>query len=226
MNNWSDRPICAFDLETTGRDPSTARIVSACVAVVDGSSVETRTWLLDPGVDIPAGAIAIHGITTEYAAEHGQDYAEGYEEIREALHNSWARDHSVVAFNASYDLTVMHCEGLRIGKPALVPGLVVDPYVIDRAMDKFRKGKRTLSAVCEFYGITLESAHEAEADAMAAAALARELALRFPEINDLDLMVDQAQWHAERQRDFAEFLSSQGKDVSDVNGQWPIHFVA
>ncbi len=89
MSSWSDRPICAFDLETTGRDPSTARIVSACVAVIDGSSVETRTWLLDPGVDIPAGASAVHGISTEFAAQHGQDYSEGYEEIREALHNSW-----------------------------------------------------------------------------------------------------------------------------------------
>ncbi|MDI9917544.1 3'-5' exonuclease [Rhodococcus sp. IEGM 1379] len=226
MSSWSDRPICAFDLETTGRDPSTARIVSACVAVVDGSQVETRTWLLDPGVDIPAGATAIHGITTEYAAEHGQNYAEGYEEIREALHNSWARDHAVVAFNASYDLTIMHVEGLRIGKPGLVPGLVIDPYVIDRAMDKFRKGKRSLAAVCEYYGIALESAHEAEADAMAAAHLAHALAVRFPELAELDLMVDQADWHGERQRDFAQYLISQGKDAADVDDQWPIRFIA
>ncbi|MGC0365982.1 DNA polymerase-3 subunit epsilon [Rhodococcus sp. 27YEA15] len=226
MSSWSDRPICAFDLETTGRDPSTARIVSACVAVVDGPRIETRTWLLDPGVDIPAGASAVHGISTEYAAEHGQDYLEGYDEIRDALQHSWARDHAVVAFNASYDLTIMHSEGLRLGRDGLVPGLVIDPYVIDRAMDTYRAGRRTLAAVCEHYGITLESAHEAEADAMAAAGLARALAVHFPEIVERDLMTDQADWHAERQRDFADYLISQGREASDINGQWPIRFTA
>jgi len=39
-------------------------------------------------------------------------------------------------------------------------------------------------------------------------------------------MVDQADWHAERQRDFAEYLLSQGRDVGDVNGQWPIRVIA
>lgn len=226
MSSWSDRPICAFDLETTGRDPSTARIVSACVVVIDGSCVESRTWLLDPGIDIPADASSVHGISTEYAVRFGQDYAEGYEEIREALHNSWARDHAVVAFNASYDLTVMHAEGVRIGKAPLVPGLVVDPYVIDRALDTTRKGRRTLGAVCEHYGICLESAHEAESDAVAVAGLARELAVQFPQLTELDLMVDQADWHAERQCDFAEYLSSQGRSVADINSQWPIRLSA
>ena len=111
MMRWPDRPICAFDLETTDRDPRTARIVSACVATFDGDRIESRTWLLDPGIPIPDETVAIHGITPERARAEGQDYASGYAQIREALCESWVRDHIVVAFNASYDLTVIDAEG-------------------------------------------------------------------------------------------------------------------
>lgn len=72
-----------------------------------------------------------------------------------------ALGHIVVAFNASYDLTVMDAEGKRLGFPALEFGTVADPYVIDREMDRTRSGKRTLAAVCDEYGVTLTCAHEA-----------------------------------------------------------------
>ncbi|QBJ94986.1 3'-5' exonuclease [Rhodococcus sp. ABRD24] len=228
MNNWTTRPICAFDLETTGRDPLSARIVTACVVIADGGESRTRNWLVDPGVEIPAGAIDVHGISTSYAREHGRDYTEGYREIRQALTEAWAAGYAVVAFNASYDLTVMDAEGRRLGLPPMDDyGLVVDPYVIDREVDRHRRGKRTLSALCEHYGVDLGSAHEAEADALAAAQLARILPERFPELADLDdVMTSQASWHAERQRDFAEYLLSTGRDASDVDGQWPIRAAA
>ncbi|MFD4366793.1 3'-5' exonuclease [Rhodococcus sp. NPDC058521] len=226
MHSWSDRPICAFDLETTGRDPHTARIVSASVVVVDGAHTEPRNWILDPGVPIPDGASQVHGISSEYAREHGVPYREGYLAIRQALDEAWARDHVVVAFNASYDLTLMHHEGLRLGYPDLVTGIVVDPYVIDRQMDKRRKGKRTLGAMCEHYGIALDCAHEAQSDALAAAELARSLAVTFPHICGLDIMTQQTSWHAERQADFAAYLVRQGRDASDVNGEWPIRRTA
>lgn len=222
MHSWSDRPVCAFDLETTGRDPRTARIVSASVVITDGTQVQSRSWLLDPEMPIPAGASEVHGISTEHARAHGLPYEFGYAEIREALEAAWARDHAVVAFNASYDLTVMHAESTRLGMPEFVTGVVVDPYVIDREMDKYRKGKRTLGATCEHYGIVLEAAHEAHADAVAAAELARGLAFAYPEICSSDIMASQAGWHAERQADFANYLIRQGRDASDVNGEWPI----
>ncbi|MGW0019777.1 exonuclease domain-containing protein [Rhodococcus sp. NPDC003382] len=226
MMRWPDRPICAFDLETTDRDPRTARIVSACVATFDGDRIESRTWLLDPGIPIPDETVAIHGITTERARAEGQDYASGYAQIREALCESWVRDHIVVAFNASYDLTVIDAEGRRLGLAPLVTGTVVDPYVIDREMDRSREGKRTLQAVCEAYGVALSAAHEAEADALAAGFLTRALVERFPQLAELDIMADQAAWHAERQRNFAEYLRELGREASDVDGAWPIRGTA
>ena len=222
MSMWPDRPICAFDLETTGRDPLDARIVTACVAVIDGPHTQARTWLLDPEIPIPDETSLIHGITTEHAHTHGQQYETGYREIRDALYEAWTREHVVVAFNACYDLTVMHAEGIRIGLPDLVTGLVVDPYVIDREKDRYRKGKRTLQAVCAHYGVALEGAHEAQADALAAAHLARVLTRRYPDLVELDIMASQADWHGERQRDFADYLLRQGRDASDVNEEWPI----
>lgn len=225
MSTWPDRPICAFDLETTGCDPLDARIVSACVAVIDGPHIESRTWLLDPEIPIPDETSLIHGITTEYAHAHGQRYETGYREIREALDEAWTRDYVVVAFNACFDLTIMNAEGIRIGLPDLVTGLVVDPYVIDREKDRSRKGKRTLQAVCAHYGVPLEDPHEAEADALAAAHLARALARRYPDLVELDIMANQADWHGEHQRDFADHLLRQGRDVSGINEQWPIRRV-
>lgn len=228
MSNWTTRPICAFDLETTGRDPLSARIVTACVVTVDGDRPRPRNWIVDPGVEIPAGASAIHGISTAHAREHGQNYASGYREIREALTEAWEAGYAVVAFNAAYDLTVMDAEGRRLGfGPLHGYGLVLDPYVIDREVDPRRRGKRTLGALCEHYGIDLGSAHQAEADALAAAELARLLPQRFPHLADLDdMMASQTTWHAERQRDFLEYLRREGRDTSDVDGRWPIRTAA
>lgn len=222
MTRWPDRPICAFDLETTDRDPRTARIVAACVATFDGDRIESRTWLLDPEIPIPDETTAIHGITTERARAEGLNYLVGYDQIRQAVRDAWERGYIVVAFNASYDLTVLDAEGRRLGLPELDIGTVVDPYVIDREMDRTRSGRRTLQAVCEVYGVQLTSPHEAEADALAAGHLTRALISRYPLLADLDIMADQAAWHAERQRSFAEYLRGLGRDATDVDGSWPI----
>lgn len=222
MTHWPDRPLCAFDLETTARDPRAARIVSACVATLDGDRVDARTWLLDPGIPIPVETTAIHGITTEHARRDGLDYLTGYLQIRAALLDAWARGHTVVAFNASYDLTVMDAEGRRLGLPPLDFGTVVDPYVIDREMDAARPGKRTLQAVCEVYDVPLVSAHDARADALAAGRLVQALVARFPQLAELDIMADQAAWHAERQRAFADYLTGLGREPADTDGGWPV----
>ena len=222
MTPWPDRPICAFDLETTDRDPRNARIVTACVATFDGDRIDTRSWLLDPGISIPEETTAIHGITTARARAEGLDYLEGYRQIRRAVCDAWERGHIVVAFNASYDLTVLDAEGRRLGLSGLDIGTVVDPYVIDREMDRSRPGRRTLQAVCEVYGVSLTDPHEAEADALAAGHLTRALVARYPQLGELDIMADQAAWHAERQRSFAEYLRGLGREVRDVDDSWPV----
>ncbi|MFM9597389.1 hypothetical protein ACKI1O_49625, partial [Streptomyces scabiei] len=69
---WA-RVVGVFDLETTGVDVVHDRIVTAHVGVLDadGHVIDARDWLADPGVPIPAGAAAIHGVTAERARAEG-----------------------------------------------------------------------------------------------------------------------------------------------------------
>src|SRR5690625_7357619 len=105
--SWSTRPICAVDLETTGRDPFTARVVTACIATIDGDTPTVRNWLLDPQVPIPAGAAAVHGVDTARARAEGADYATGDAESRAAPDHAWAAGHTAVASHAAHDLTAV-----------------------------------------------------------------------------------------------------------------------
>lgn len=58
---WHRELLIGFDLETTGTDPREARIVTGAVIEVRGSEpLGRREWLADPGVEIPADAVAVH----------------------------------------------------------------------------------------------------------------------------------------------------------------------
>jgi DNA polymerase-3 subunit epsilon len=215
------------DTETTSADPEDARIVTACVAVVGGGQpTESRSWLVNPGVDIPEAATAVHGITTEHAREHGEGPAAALKAIVAALYSAWADGIPVVIFNAAFDLTVIDREIRRHGGPGIdITGPVIDPFVLDRAVDKYRKGRRTLTACCEHYGVKLDAAHDAAADAIAAARVAWAIAQKYPDLAAMrlpDLHTAQAEWHRERQADFAAYLRRVGKPADDVCGDWPI----
>lgn len=214
--------LLSFDLETTGPDPHTALVVTSALVAIDGAEVRTASWLADPGVEIPEGATAVHGITTEHAREHGSPHAEVVAETVAGIRRGWEEGRALVVFNASYDLTI-----LRRHDPTFeVAGAVVDPFVIDRAVDPYRKGRRTLTALCEHHGVRLDAAHDAGADATAAARLAWKLlaepAAGLAGLDWRELNERQARWHAERQRDFAAYLERQGRDASGVNGHWPV----
>ena len=128
-----------------------------------------------------------------------------------------------MAYNAAYDLTV-----LRTQDPSFtIDGLVFDPLVVDRAKDQYRKGKRTLGDVCAHYRVRLDNAHEATADALAAARLAWMMSKKvWPELSELDgdeLMEYQAVSHFESQRSLRDYLQRQGRDVSDFRiSAWPV----
>ena len=69
MSSWNTLPRAAFDLETTGKNSRSARIVTASITVVDsrGELVQEHEWLADPGVEIPLEASEVHGVTTAKA---------------------------------------------------------------------------------------------------------------------------------------------------------------
>ncbi|MEU2560014.1 3'-5' exonuclease [Streptomyces longispororuber] len=230
---WHRELLIGFDLETTGTDPGEARIVTAAVVEVRaGRELGRREWLADPGVPIPPEAVAVHGITDERAAAEGRPGAEVADALADVLASYWRTGVPVVAYNAAFDLTLLAAELRRHGLASLRerlggldPAPVIDPYTIDRSVDRYRRGKRNLEAVCREYGVVLESAHDATSDALAAARLARAIAERHGKVADLgaaELHRRQVEWHAAWAADFQDFLRRKGDTGAVVDGAWPL----
>ncbi len=208
---WIDQPLAAFDLETTDKEPHVARIVTATlVHIAPGETPVVKKWLADPGIEIPAETTEIHGITTAFAQEFGRPAREVIDEIRLCLAEAWANG-PIVIYNAAYDLGVVTAECARHHKsPFEVTGPVIDPYILDKHLDQWRKGKRTLTVTCKHYGVKLDGAHDATEDALAAARVAWKLARKYRRVgNATAAEVHQltAEWFAEQQQSFAEYLT-------------------
>lgn len=227
--HWSSR-VGVFDLETTGIDVEHDRIVTAHVGLLDasGSVLRSGDWLADPGVAIPTGASDIHGITTAHARSHGRPAAEVVAEITNALRELFDAGIPVVAYNAPYDFSLLKHECLRHGiAPIVHPSPVIDPLVVDKSFDRYRKGKRTLDAVAAHYAVALDDAHQASADAIAAGRVAQALAVRFaaqmPETVE-ELHTRQIGWARDQAASLTEYFIKIGRlDPDDeVDGSWPI----
>ncbi|MFF2045362.1 exonuclease domain-containing protein [Kitasatospora sp. NPDC058170] len=231
--SWWQQPLVGFDLETTGTDPAVSRIVTAALVDTVGARRTGATgWLVDPGVPIPAEAEAIHGIGDDLVRAKGRPAKEAVDEIATALCERLTAGRPVVAFNAPFDLSLLDAELRRYGLAPLAERLggpvepVLDALVIDRAVDKYRKGSRTLQRVCEVYGVELTDAHEAGSDALAAVRVAVALAERYPgEVGDVplaELHTRQIDWH----RTWAESLEAwlrRSKDPQAViDPRWPL----
>jgi DNA polymerase-3 subunit epsilon len=229
--SWHLGRMAAFDLETTGPDPREARIVTAAVTVTGGDQLdEPHSWLVDPGVEIPAGAIAVHGITNEMAREQGTPAPEAVASILEVLSAQVAQGIPIVAFNARFDMTVLDREARRHGLVPLGERFgeqdlcVIDPYVLDKQFDRFRRGKRTLGDVCAHYGVGLMDAHTAGADAAAAVEIVRKMVERTDQLRQLELVelhCNQVAWAAEQARSLQDYFNRQGRNEY-VEPAWPV----
>ncbi|MFD4904797.1 exonuclease domain-containing protein [Kitasatospora purpeofusca] len=231
--SWWQQPLVGFDLETTGTDPAVDRIVTAAlVDTVGDRRLDATGWLLDPGVPIPAEAAAIHGIGDDLARAKGRPAKEAVDEIAAALCARLAEGRAVVAFNAPFDLSMLDAELRRHGLPALAERLggpvvpVLDALVIDRAVDKYRKGSRTLQRVCEVYGVELTDAHEAGSDALAAVRVAVALAERYPEqvgaVPVAELHARQVDWHRAWAEDLEAWLRRAKDPEAVIDPRWPL----
>ncbi|MGV0429293.1 3'-5' exonuclease [Corynebacterium tuberculostearicum] len=220
--NFDASRMLAFDLETTSANPKQARIVTSALVRIDGRDVQKIEHLADPGIEIPQEATNVHGITTEKARAEGRPHEEVLKDTVEAIKAAWEDGLTLIVYNAAFDLTVLR----SMTGDFTVTGPVYDPYVIDRVSDKWRKGKRTLGAVCEHYGVELGNAHEATADALAAARVAwKQVRQHYPNLAQMDeneLMEFQAvKWYEDRVA-FKKYLEGKGRDASDVSTAWPL----
>lgn len=212
--------MLSFDLETTGVDPRTAKIVTSAAVTIKGKDRDDVELLADPGIEIPEAAAKVHSITTEYAREHGRPHDDVLAETIERIRKGWEEGATLIVYNAPYDLSV-----LRALEPSFtVDGPVFDPLVVDKEKRKFQKGKRTLEVVAAHYKVPLDNAHEATADAVAAARIAWKLTREYPELLEMtsdELMLAQSTWYYEAQVSLQAYFEKQGKSTS-VNNSWPI----
>ncbi len=220
--NFDASRMLAFDLETTSASPKQARIVTSALVRIDGRDVQKIEHLADPGIEIPQEATNVHGITTEKARAEGRPHEDVLKDTVDAIKAAWEDGLTLIVYNAAFDLTVLR----SLTGDFTVTGPVYDPYVIDRVSDKWRKGKRTLGAVCEHYGVELGNAHEATADALAAARVAwKQVRQHYPNLAQMDeneLMEFQAvKWYEDRVA-FKKYLEGKGRDASDVSTAWPL----
>ncbi|MFI8197125.1 3'-5' exonuclease [Streptomyces sp. NPDC085942] len=231
--SWPSGTLTAFDLETTGTDVESDRIVTAAVVRLeaDGSVSEERTWLLNPGVAIPEEASAIHGISTERAREHGLPAAPAIEEIAGAIAAGLRSGIPLVVMNARYDLSLLDRECRRYGIASVGerlgadPSPVIDPLVIDKHVDTYRRGKRTLHALCAHYGVPLDDAHDARADAVAAAGVARRVGEEYQGIGGMPLEeLHSLQVHAaaEQSSSLQAYLRRTSDPAAVVEPAWPL----
>ncbi len=221
---WLAGNMMAFDLETTSADPETARIVTcAAIQCGPGGAVPCGDWLVNPGCEIPAEAIAVHGVTNEMAAS-GMPYDEAIAAIANTLAAAWCAGTPVVAMNANFDMTIIDREASRVYGDWPGPGNILDPRVIDLACDKYRPGKRKLLDLAAHYRVKLGEAHTASGDALMAARIVWAQARRYPLIADktlAEMQTLQADAYREWAEHLTEYYASQGKNEVIDRG-WPL----
>lgn len=237
---WASGRLHGFDIESTGVDVFTDRIVTSTVVRVDaGQVVDSDEWLVDPGVEIPEGAFKVHGISTEKARTFGQMPSVAVAEIARAVAVAFEERLPLVAFNASFDLSMLEAECRRHGVPSVVDLTgdrdlvgVVDPIVIAREIDRvnrnFRKGRKyTLGDLCERYKVPLDNAHDATADATAACLLLAKLVESEPHLalyGPAAIHNLQRTAHREDKLRFKKWLTENGRadEAPGVETEWPL----
>ena len=222
-----------FDFETTGVDAyndvpvsyamTSQRITNGLRTFVD------RVSFVDPGRPIPAGASAIHGITDLMVAD-APGLHESALSVRDQIFTLWADGGVLVGMNLVYDLTMLDSVCRREGIAGLRGpdlGAIADIFVMDKAVDRYRKGKRNLSSLCEHYGVTITNAHTAEADTRASLEVLDAMIIRLPEIANLEthqLNGQLATWYRESSQSLSEYFAKNGKSPIDPRQfAWPIY---
>lgn len=229
---WFDRNFISFDVETTGVDVEEDRIVTASVSLVspDGS-YKTKDWLINPGIDIPGESSSVHGITSEIARRDGAEPKESIEEIINLIRESNKRGIPVVIYNARFDMSILEKEARRHEVKPLSEYSettnVIDPFILDKAMDAYRPGSRKLSEVCAHYGIDFpeETAHSADVDALNTALLARKIAEKYEssiESSMAKIYSKQISWAEEQAVGLSKYLSKKHNKDIQINPKWPL----
>ena len=210
MNLNLKNPIVFFDLETTGTNINSDRIVEICyLKIYPNGNEESKTMRINPGMHIPESSTAIHGIHDEDVANCptfknvAKDIAKDFEGA------------DIAGFNSNrFDVPVLVEEFLRAGIDIdLTKRKFIDVQVIYHKLEQ-----RTLSAAYKFYcGKNLEDAHTAEADTRATYEVLKAQLDKYPEVleNNIDFLSNYSSYS--RNVDFAGRIIMNDANVEVFN---------
>ncbi|HSZ86312.1 MAG TPA: 3'-5' exonuclease [Puia sp.] len=171
------KPLAVIDLETTGVNLGSDRIVEiAIVKIMPDGSKTVKRKLLNPEMPIPAASSAVHGITDEMVKD-APTFKQMANELKQFIENC-----DLAGYNSNrFDIPLLAEEFLRIGMDFDCKGRrLVDVQKIFHQMEQ-----RTLSAAYKFYcEKTLEDAHSAEADATATWEVLEAQLVKYPQLGD------------------------------------------
>ncbi len=223
------RPICFFDLETTGTNVAQDRIVEISILkIYPNGNKESKTWLVNPEMQIPDEVIAIHGISNEKVANEPT-----FKMLSKEIYTI-IKDSDLGGFNSDrFDIPLLAEEMLRADIDFDMKHMVsVDVQTIFHKMEK-----RTLEAAYKFYcDKELTDAHSAEADTNATYEVLLSQLDRYPELeNDIKKLaefsthkktVDFAGFIGldEDQEEIFSFGKHKGRKVLEVLDQEPGYF--
>ena len=210
MNLNLKNPLVFFDLETTGTNINTDRIVEiSYLKVHPNGNEESKTLRINPGMHIPEASSAVHGIYDKDVADC-PTFKEMAKNIAKEIEGCY-----LAGFNSNrFDIPVLVEEFLRAGVDIdLSKRKFIDVQVIFHKMEQ-----RTLSAAYKFYcNKNLEDAHTAEGDTKATYEVLKAQLDRYPELkNDVAYLSEFSSFT--RNADFA------GRIVYDENGVETFNF--
>ena len=160
MNLKISKPLCFFDLETTGINVSNDRIVEISVLkIYPNGNKESRTWLVNPGIKIPQEAINVHGISNEMVVNE-PSFSEIAHEINSMINNC-----DLAGYNSDkFDIPLLAEELLR----ADIEFDIDNIHTIDVQNIFHKMEQRTLAAAYKYYcGKILDNAHSSKVDTLA-----------------------------------------------------------
>ena len=171
------KPLAIIDLETTGINLSTDRIVEIAIVKIgtDGSKLVKRK-LLNPEIPISVVSSDLHGITNEMVKD-APTFKQVANEIKQFLENC-----DLAGYNSNrFDIPMLAEEFLRVGLDFDFKGRrLVDVQKVFHLMEQ-----RTLSAAYKFYcNKNLEGAHGAEVDATATWEVLEAQVVKYPQLGN------------------------------------------
>ena len=204
------RPLCFFDLETTGVNVAKDRVVEISILkVFPNGNKESKTWLVNPEMPIPPQTTAVHGITDEKVANEPT-----FKQLSKDIY-SMIKGSDLAGFNSDrFDIPLLAEEMLRAEIDVdFKKHLTVDVQTIFHKMEK-----RNLSAAYKFYcGKDLDNAHSAEADTNATYEVLKSQIEKYDELEN-DVSKLSAFSTRRKSVDFAGFV------VVDEDGEAAFNF--